>query len=227
MRDNVVIHEGKLSQLKRFKDDAREVSAGQECGMAFEGYQDMKVGDVIECYRVRDGAALAVSACIRRSAFEPFPAPGRLQGNAARRDYPAPSTASAASGSLDMDDTSTPSPWQATRFEVRTTLEPLDYLHLMTRAALERDRARRVVAGGGRNVRHRRYRRADRHRAVHRTPAGLSPIGTGASSSRSPVRSWRFLIYKVFIMGPYVDSMFYGQPIGMGETTIVADTTGR
>jgi translation initiation factor IF-2 len=52
IRDNVVIHEGKLSQLKRFKDDAREVVAGQECGMAFESYQDMKVGDVIECYRV-------------------------------------------------------------------------------------------------------------------------------------------------------------------------------
>jgi len=52
IRDNVVIHEGKLSQLKRFKDDAREVSAGQECGMAFESYQDMRQGDTIECYRV-------------------------------------------------------------------------------------------------------------------------------------------------------------------------------
>jgi translation initiation factor IF-2 len=52
IRDNVVVHEGKLSQLKRFKDDAREVLAGQECGMAFENYQDMKAGDVIECYRV-------------------------------------------------------------------------------------------------------------------------------------------------------------------------------
>ncbi|HEY1365054.1 MAG TPA: translation initiation factor IF-2 [Xanthobacteraceae bacterium] len=52
IRDNVVVHEGKLSQLKRFKDDAREVVAGQECGMAFEHYQDMKAGDVIECYRV-------------------------------------------------------------------------------------------------------------------------------------------------------------------------------
>jgi translation initiation factor IF-2 len=52
IRDNVVIHEGKLSQLKRFKDDAREVVAGQECGMAFEGYQDMRQGDTIECYRV-------------------------------------------------------------------------------------------------------------------------------------------------------------------------------
>jgi len=52
IRDSVVIHEGKLSQLKRFKDDAREVVAGQECGMAFENYQDMRVGDVIECFRV-------------------------------------------------------------------------------------------------------------------------------------------------------------------------------
>jgi translation initiation factor IF-2 len=52
IRDNVVIHEGKLSQLKRFKDDAREVTAGQECGMAFENYQDMRAGDTIECYRV-------------------------------------------------------------------------------------------------------------------------------------------------------------------------------
>jgi translation initiation factor IF-2 len=52
IRDNVVIHEGKLSQLKRFKDDVREVGAGMECGMAFENYQDMRQGDVIECYRV-------------------------------------------------------------------------------------------------------------------------------------------------------------------------------
>ncbi len=52
IRDNVVIHEGKLSQLKRFKDDVREVSSGMECGMAFENYQDMRQGDVIECYRV-------------------------------------------------------------------------------------------------------------------------------------------------------------------------------
>ena len=52
LRDNVVVHEGKLSQLKRFKDDVREVSAGQECGMAFENNQDMRVGDAIECFRV-------------------------------------------------------------------------------------------------------------------------------------------------------------------------------
>ncbi|MGY2047769.1 translation initiation factor IF-2 [Methylobacterium sp. JK268] len=54
IRDNVVVHEGKLSQLKRFKDDAKEVSAGQECGMAFENYQDMRVRDVIECYIVHE-----------------------------------------------------------------------------------------------------------------------------------------------------------------------------
>ena len=54
IRDNVVIHEGKLSQLKRFKDDAKEVQVGQECGMSFEAYQDMRAGDVIECYRVEE-----------------------------------------------------------------------------------------------------------------------------------------------------------------------------
>jgi translation initiation factor IF-2 len=52
IRDNVVVHEGKLSTLKRFKDEVKEVVAGQECGMAFESYHDMRVGDVIECYRV-------------------------------------------------------------------------------------------------------------------------------------------------------------------------------
>jgi len=52
IRDNVVVHEGRLSTLKRFKDEVREVVAGQECGMAFEGYQDMRQGDVIECFEV-------------------------------------------------------------------------------------------------------------------------------------------------------------------------------
>jgi translation initiation factor IF-2 len=52
IRDNVVVHEGKLSTLKRFKDEVKEVVAGQECGMAFENYGDMRVNDVIECYRV-------------------------------------------------------------------------------------------------------------------------------------------------------------------------------
>jgi translation initiation factor IF-2 len=54
IRDNVVIHEGKLATLKRFKDDVKEVHAGQECGMNFENYQDMRQGDVIECFRVEE-----------------------------------------------------------------------------------------------------------------------------------------------------------------------------
>ena len=50
LRDNVVIHEGKLKTLKRFKDEVREVQVGQECGMAFENYDDMREGDVIEIF---------------------------------------------------------------------------------------------------------------------------------------------------------------------------------
>ncbi len=52
IRDDVVIHEGELSTLKRFKDEVREVQSGQECGMAFTNYQDIQKGDVIECYEV-------------------------------------------------------------------------------------------------------------------------------------------------------------------------------
>lgn len=52
IRDNVVIHEGELSTLKRFKDEVKEVQVGQECGMAFLNYQDMQKGDVIECFEV-------------------------------------------------------------------------------------------------------------------------------------------------------------------------------
>jgi translation initiation factor IF-2 len=52
IRDNVVIHEGTLSTLKRFKDEVKEVPAGQECGMAFANYQDIREGDVIECFNI-------------------------------------------------------------------------------------------------------------------------------------------------------------------------------
>ena len=52
IRDSVVIHEGELSTLKRFKDEVKEVGGGQECGMAFANYEDMRAGDVIECFRV-------------------------------------------------------------------------------------------------------------------------------------------------------------------------------
>jgi translation initiation factor IF-2 len=54
IRDSVVIHEGKLATLKRFKDDVKEVVVGQECGMSFEKYEDIRVGDIIECYRVTE-----------------------------------------------------------------------------------------------------------------------------------------------------------------------------
>jgi len=50
LRDNVVVFEGKLSSLKRFKDDAKEVASGYECGMSLDGYNDIKEGDVIECF---------------------------------------------------------------------------------------------------------------------------------------------------------------------------------
>ena len=52
IRDHVVVHEGKLKTLKRFKDEVTEVPAGQECGMAFENYEDIRVGDIIEAFRV-------------------------------------------------------------------------------------------------------------------------------------------------------------------------------
>ena len=52
LRDNVVIHEGTLSTLKRFKDEVREVKQGTECGMSFENYNDIQEGDIIECFEV-------------------------------------------------------------------------------------------------------------------------------------------------------------------------------
>lgn len=50
LRDSVVVHTGKISQLKRFKDDVKEVAAGYECGVSLENYQDIKNGDIIECF---------------------------------------------------------------------------------------------------------------------------------------------------------------------------------
>ncbi len=54
LRDNVVIHDGALKTLRRFKDEVREVKEGYECGMAFENYQDIQIGDQIECYEVEE-----------------------------------------------------------------------------------------------------------------------------------------------------------------------------
>lgn len=57
LRDNVVIYEGKLHSLKRFKDDVKEVQAGYECGLGIENYNDIKVGDIIEAYVIEKVAA--------------------------------------------------------------------------------------------------------------------------------------------------------------------------
>ena len=57
LRDNVVIHDGNLAQLKRFKEDVKEVREGYECGMSFENYNDIQVGDYIECYELETIAA--------------------------------------------------------------------------------------------------------------------------------------------------------------------------
>ena len=57
LRDNVMVYEGKLGSLRRFKDDVSEVKAGFECGIGFESYNDLKVGDVIEVFTVERVAA--------------------------------------------------------------------------------------------------------------------------------------------------------------------------
>jgi len=62
LRDNVVIHEGELSQLKRFKDDVKEVKSGFDCGMSFANYDDIKEGDMIECFELEQ---IAVSLDIK------------------------------------------------------------------------------------------------------------------------------------------------------------------
>ena len=54
VRDGIVIHEGKISSLKRFKDDAREVNQGYECGIGIENYNDIKEGDIIECFQMEE-----------------------------------------------------------------------------------------------------------------------------------------------------------------------------
>jgi translation initiation factor IF-2 len=56
LRDHVVVHDGRLSSLRRFKEDAREVTSGYECGLSLESYQDLKVGDVVEANEVEQVA---------------------------------------------------------------------------------------------------------------------------------------------------------------------------
>ena len=82
IRDNVVIHEGTLSTLKRFKDEVREVPAGQECGMAFANYQDIRAGDVIECFNVETDRARRCELRVRPSGSDtvsPGSAPMRVR----------------------------------------------------------------------------------------------------------------------------------------------------
>ena len=54
LRDNVVIHEGSLKTLKRFKDEVNEIKEGSECGAAFENYNDLQIGDLIECFEIKE-----------------------------------------------------------------------------------------------------------------------------------------------------------------------------
>jgi translation initiation factor IF-2 len=56
LRDNVVIHDGELDSLKRFKDDVREVKAGFECGLSVRSFNDVNVGDQLEVYEVQEVA---------------------------------------------------------------------------------------------------------------------------------------------------------------------------
>jgi len=52
VRDGIVVHEGALASLKRFKDDAKEVNSGYECGLSIERFNDIKEGDVVECFQM-------------------------------------------------------------------------------------------------------------------------------------------------------------------------------
>jgi translation initiation factor IF-2 len=54
LRDNVVVYEGKVESLRRFKDDAKEVATGYECGIGLENYNDIKEGDIIECFLMEE-----------------------------------------------------------------------------------------------------------------------------------------------------------------------------
>ena len=57
IRDSVVIYSGKIGSLRRFKDDVREVATGYECGIGIDGYNDIRIGDVIESYMLEESAA--------------------------------------------------------------------------------------------------------------------------------------------------------------------------
>ena len=54
MRNATLLHQGKISSVKRFKDNVREVESGHECGISIEGFGEIEVGDIIECYTVEE-----------------------------------------------------------------------------------------------------------------------------------------------------------------------------
>ena len=56
VRDGIVVHEGKISSLRRFKDDVKEVKFGMECGVAIESYRDVKEGDILEAFEIEETA---------------------------------------------------------------------------------------------------------------------------------------------------------------------------
>ncbi len=70
LRDNVVVHEGTLKTLKRFKDEVKEVKSGFECGMAFENYEDIRQGDMIECFEIQEVARTVVANVADKGATE-------------------------------------------------------------------------------------------------------------------------------------------------------------
>ena len=51
VRDGTIVYDGKIASLRRFKDDVKSVKAGYECGVGIDGFQDLKVGDIIETYK--------------------------------------------------------------------------------------------------------------------------------------------------------------------------------
>ena len=85
LRDNKIVFDGKITGLKRFKDDAREVASGFECGISIEGFTTVQVGDIVEAYELLQ---------IARTLDSPPPAPaapaGRPQGRGTSQNAPSP-----------------------------------------------------------------------------------------------------------------------------------------
>ena len=89
VRDGVVVYDGKIGSLRRFKDDVREVAEGYECGIGIENFQDIKEGDVIEAYEVREVARTSEAHARRDGAVRPADTGLRFaEGEAPRREGP-------------------------------------------------------------------------------------------------------------------------------------------